>query len=94
MLDRNVRVGRHDEIDLVAYDSRENVLVFVEVKARSIAADDRHPLANFTYKKRMAFQRAVRRWVAQREYEGGYRMDIICVVGGTITDHIKEVGWL
>lgn len=92
--DRNTRIGRRDEIDLVAYDPQENVLVFVEVKTRSVADDDRHPLANFTYKKRQSFQRAVRRWIARLEYEEAYRMDLICVVGGEVIEHIREVAWI
>lgn len=34
ILERNYRAGKH-EIDLIAYDKREDCLVFVEVKARS-----------------------------------------------------------
>lgn len=92
--ERNVRIGRRDEIDLVAFDQKEGVLVFIEVKTRSQQSEDFHPLLNFTYKKRKSFQRAVRRWIARAEYEGGYRMDMVCVVEGGVTEHIKEVGWL
>lgn len=92
--DRNVRIGRHDEVDLVAYDHQEEVLVFVEVKTRSHTNDDFHPLLNFTYKKKKSFQRAVRRWIARSEYEGAYRMDVVCVVEGTVNEHFKEVAWI
>jgi len=94
IIDRNVRVGRRDEMDLIVYDKKENVLVFVEVKARSNVDEDFHPMLNFTYKKRQSFQRAVRLWIARQEYEGGYRMDVICVMGGAVREHIREVAWL
>ena len=94
VIDRNVRIGRRDEIDLIAHDSKENVLVFVEVKTRSHINEDHHPLTNFTYKKRQSFQRAVRRWIARQEYEGGYRMDIVCVMGGAVREHIREIAWI
>ncbi|MBI3336698.1 YraN family protein [Candidatus Peregrinibacteria bacterium] len=92
--DKNMRIGRRDEIDLIAYDNKERVLVFIEVKTRSTPNEDFHPLLNFTYKKRQSFQRAVRRWIARQEYEGGYRMDVICVMGGEVAEHIREVAWL
>ncbi len=35
ILDRNYHFSRYGEVDIIAYDKKENTLCFVEVKARS-----------------------------------------------------------
>ena len=87
----NVRLGR-DEIDIVAYDPRDRVFVFAEVKARSKAHEAYVPELNLTPRKKTAMRRAARTWVAERGFEGGYRLDLLCVVGDRVTDHLQEVG--
>lgn len=91
IINRNVRVGRHKEIDIIARDPCDSVLVFVEVKSRaqqSVFA----PEMNMTRSKKDALCHAVRQWIARKEYEGGYRLDLVCVVEGCVTQHVKEVG--
>ncbi len=89
--ERNVRLGR-DEIDLVAYDAREKMLVFAEVKTRQ-----RHSAAYpirtaVTQRKRRAMRRAVAGWVIRHDYDGPARMDVLCVCGGRVTEHLMDIG--
>lgn len=90
IIERNTRVGRHKEIDIIAWDPVDSTLVFVEVKSRSMESEYA-PSLNMTYNKKKALRDAVRRWIAQKEWEGGYRLDLLCIVDGYVTQHIKEV---
>lgn len=88
----NVRLSR-DELDIIAFDPADDVLVFAEVKTRSHLADEFLPEKTASWHKRRKLKRAARRWVAEHEYEGGYRMDLICVRGGKVTEHFRELEW-
>jgi putative endonuclease len=90
--DRNVRIGEKDEIDLLVYDPVDDVLVFVEVKTRKKHQDDFPAEINAGWKKRFTLRRAMRRWVGDRDFDGGYRMDLICVEGGAVREHFMEIG--
>ena len=89
---RNVRIGK-DEIDLLAFDPKDDVLVFVEVKTRRVHSDEYDPAMNAGFHKRRKLLRAARRWVAMHDYDGGYRLDIVCVEEGRVTEHLREVAW-
>lgn len=91
---KNVRVGRRHEIDLIALDPGDRVIVFVEVKTRSVFHPDFRPELCFTYKKRLKLQHAVRQWVGLHEYDGGYRMDLICIADNRLISHIKNLDWV
>ncbi|MFA6039698.1 MAG: YraN family protein [Candidatus Peribacteraceae bacterium] len=88
---RNVRVGRRDEIDLIAREPVDDVLVFVEVKTRREPSDVFPARLGAHYRKRQNMLRAARRWVAQEDYQGGYRVDLVCVEGGRVTQHTKGI---
>ena len=89
--ERNVRFGRF-EIDIVAYDPTEKMIVFVEVKARS-RYDERYPgRTAVDGRKRRALQAGIFRWVAHHQYEGPARIDLICIAEGRVIDHIVDVG--
>jgi putative endonuclease len=92
VLEANVRLGK-DEIDLVAFDPTDQVMVFIEVKTRAKLHEDYRPELNLDFRKRRMLRRSARRWVAWQHYEGGYRIDLICVAEGRVTDHIKELEW-
>lgn len=92
ILGRNLRF-RHSEVDILAHDPEDDVLVFVEVKSRSRYSEDFLPEKNAGRKKWAALRRAMRSYVAANAYEGGYRMDLVSVVEGEVMDHVKEVGW-
>lgn len=87
---QNVRLG-HNEIDIIAFDPENRILVFIEVKSLKKSFGDYSPLANFTHFKKKKLFRAVRKWVAKNEYEEGYRVDLICVVGGKVSEHFKAI---
>ena len=88
----NVRIA-HDEIDIVAHDPEDDVIVFVEVKTRSPHHEEYRPELNAHWKKRNNLRRSARRWVAMHEYEGGYRMDLVCVIHNRVVAHHKELTW-
>ncbi|MFA6259796.1 MAG: YraN family protein [Candidatus Peribacteraceae bacterium] len=91
--ERNARLG-HDEIDIVAFDPTDHALVFVEVKTlRRCRQRDQHPAAGFTGIKKRRTLRAARKWIAQHAYEKGYRIDLVCVVGQRVIEHLREVNF-
>lgn len=90
LLGRNVRIAR-DELDLIVYDPVDGVIVFVEVKSRTINDPDFTPLLNFTEDKKACVTRAAQRWIADQEKEWGWRIDLILVAEGKVTDHLKDV---
>lgn len=93
IIGRNIRIGKHDEIDLIAFDQTERVLVFCEVKTRKKSSEDYHPEINLTWKKRANMARAARHWVDLHAWEGGYRMDTLYVAEEKVIDHHHDVQW-
>lgn len=90
ILERNVRLG-HDEIDLVAFDPKDHVLVFCEVKTRSSAHPDFTPFLGMTDRKKQALSRAAGSYIAAKNWEGGFRTDLICIVGDVVSQHLREI---
>lgn len=79
LLGRRVRVGRHDELDLVMRN--DEVLVFVEVKTRR-TEDFGRPASAVDRAKRRKLTRAAMRYMQQlRHKPPHFRFDIIEVVG-------------
>lgn len=79
ILGRRVRVGRRDELDLVARDGA--TLVFVEVKTRASEAFGRGFDA-IDARKRKALSRAARRYLQKlKQRPEYYRFDVVEVVG-------------
>ncbi len=79
LIGRRVRVGRRDEIDLIARDG--DVLVFVEVKTR---ADERFgsPAAAVDRRKRRLLSRAAIRYINHLKRPPDFvRFDIVEVIG-------------
>lgn len=91
ILASNVDVGAHDELDIIAVDPKDRVLVFVEVKSRARLDDDYVPSLNLTKEKRRNMFRAARRWMTTHAYDGGYRFDLIGIAGGVVVEHILDV---
>lgn len=89
--ERNVRLKR-DEIDIVAYDRVRDMMVFVEVKTRSRNSETYPIRTSVDRRKRIAMKRAVARWVVAHEYEGAGRIDLLCVEGGRVAEHIMDIG--
>ena len=88
--DRNVRLGR-DEIDIIAYDPADKVVVFVEVKTRAKSDPDFQPELNLTPAKKRKMQRAAQMWICAQDFSGGYRIDALCIVGRKMAQHIKQI---
>ena len=90
IIDRNVRVGQKDEIDIIAFDPEDGVYVFAEVKTRAHAGDYL-PDINITFQKRALMVRAARNYMEKLDEDAGWRMDTVSVVGEKVTEHYKEV---
>lgn len=79
ILDRRVRVGRRDELDLIARDGE--VLVFVEVKTRQ---DERFgaPAGAVDRSKRRVLSRAAARYLKSLKHPPKFiRFDVVEVIG-------------
>jgi len=79
ILGQRVRVGRRDELDIVARDGR--TLVFVEVKTRKTELYGR-PASSVNRGKRHSLSRAALRYIKElRERPDFLRFDVVEVVG-------------
>lgn len=89
--ERNVHF-RKFEIDIVAYDRAEKMMVFVEVKTRGHHSDQYPIHTAVDQRKWGAMRKAVARWVIRHQYEGSGRIDILSVSNGRVVEHIKDLG--
>ena len=76
ILERNWRLGK-TEIDIIA--QKENVIVFIEVKARN--GKDLSPLEAITHDKRRRMTRAADCYIRNAKGEYEYRFDFATVSG-------------
>ena len=90
--ERDWRKG-HRDIDIVALNPTENILVFVEVKARK-AAEAAKPEQAVDRKKVRNMARVTDSYVKQLGFEGEIRFDIVAVTGSDESDvqieHIQD----
>ncbi len=100
ILERNVRPCPNDrriEIDIIAYDRRRDVLIFVEVKQHKARSPYQRRLCSITQHKKNLLLRGCRAWLRRNQWEGSYRFDVIEVYGSpeaqteTEVDHIPHV---
>lgn len=89
--ERNVRMGR-DEIDLVAYDPLERMVVFAEVKTRSRHSEAYPIRTAVNGRKRRALRRAIDLWVTRENYDGPARIDVLSVCDGRVVEHVCDIG--
>ena len=87
---RRVRIGRHDEIDIIAESHEGGIreIVFVEVKTRS---SDRYGggMAAIDRRKRHALNRAVLRFMRKFKHpRPPFRMDVMEVIGTPESDNV------
>lgn len=79
IIGRRVKIGRRDELDIVARDGRE--LVFVEVKTRA-TEEFGEPLSAVNRGKRHALSRAAVRYLKRLQSpEVIFRFDVVEVIG-------------
>lgn len=87
---QNVQVG-YGEVDLLCYDRTKRCLVFVEVKTRSRPHANFSPASNMHYRKRKNLYKAMQRWIAEHDYEGSARTDVVYVIGEKVTAHHQDI---
>ncbi len=97
---RNVRPCRWDrrlEIDIIAYEKKLHLLIFVEVKQHKNHSAYACRLRSITKRKKELLRKACRSYLAQQHWQGGYRFDVIEIVGtpenvvAAEIDHIERV---
>ena len=89
ILARRLRVGRRDELDLVARDGDN--LVFVEVKTRS-SEDYGRPLAAVTRHKKLCLSRAAVRYLKRQHLRNvRFRFDVVEVMGAAGAATIRHL---
>lgn len=98
IVDRNVRPVADDErleIDIVAFDRRSDVMVFVEVKQHAERTSYQRRLRSIDKRKRQNLRRACNVWRRVNKWHGNYRFDVIEVYGEPghrpLIDHIPHV---
>lgn len=96
---RNVRpvaADRRLEIDLIVYDRRANVVVFVEVKQHKRRREASPRMASVDRHKRDLLRRACRAWLYRNHWRDSYRFDVVEIWGEPESglpeiDHIERV---
>ncbi len=79
IIGQRIRVGKHDELDIVA--SEKNTLVFVEVKTRK-NEDFGRPFSAVNAEKRKRLSRAAVAYLKDKKIKPDYlRFDVIEVIG-------------
>ena len=99
IVERNSRPVEKDErleIDLVAWDRRNDAMVFVEVKQHAKPSPYSRRLRSVDKRKRETLRRACNAWRRVNRWHGAVRFDVIEVYGvpeggRPVIDHIKKV---
>ena len=99
IVERNSRPVEKDgrlEIDLVAWDRRNDAMVFVEVKQHSRPSSYSRRLRSVDKRKRENLRRACNAWRRVNRWRGAFRFDVIEVYGvpdggAPVIDHIERV---
>ena len=100
IIDRNVRPCRRDgrlEIDIIAYDRKLDLVVFVEVKQHSARNARQRLLRSVDSRKMALLRRACRTWLMANKWGGSYRFDVVEVYGApgssrdVEVDHVERV---
>jgi len=99
IVDRNVHPCPRDrrlEIDIVAYDKANDVMVFVEVKQHSSHSERERRLRSVDRRKLRLMRRACSAWVRGNRWTGSRRFDVVEVFGTPDggrpeVDHVERV---
>lgn len=99
IVDRNARPVLKDlrlEIDIVAWDRRHDVMVFVEVKQHARLSIYGRRLRSVNRQKRSNLRRACNAWRRLNDWCGAYRFDVVEIYGvpeggKPVIDHIPDV---
>ena len=99
IVERNSRPVEKDErleIDLVAWDRKNDAMVFVEVKQHAKPSPYARRLRSVDKRKRENLRRACNAWRRVNRWHGAFRFDVIEVYGvpeggSPVIDHIEKV---
>lgn len=99
IVDRNSRPVARDhrlEIDIVAWDRQQDVMVFVEVKQHAELSCYGRRLRSINRRKQANLRRACNAWRRLNDWCGAYRFDVLEVYGvpeggRPVVDHIPNV---
>ena len=99
IVERNARPVRRDErleIDIVAWDSRRDEMVFVEVKQHADLSPHARRLRSVNRRKKANLRRACNAWRRINRWHGAFRFDVIEIYGvpeggRPVIDHIADV---
>lgn len=98
IVDRNPRPVERDkrlEIDIIAWDKRNDVMVFVEVKQHACLSDYARRMRSVNKRKKQNLRRACNAWRRIMKWQGSFRFDVIEIYGvpgkgQPIIDHISN----
>ena len=99
IIERNSRPLKRDrrlEIDIVAFDEKRDILVFVEVKQHARHSVYERRMRSVDRAKLDRTRRACRAWLAKNGWNAGYRFDVVEIFGEPESgapeiDHIERV---
>ena len=99
IIERNSRPVKKDQrldIDIVAYDRRNDSVVFVEVKQHANHSPFEKRLRSVDRRKKSNLLRACNAWRWKNSWSGSFRFDVVEVFGSpgktSEVDHIRHVG--
>ena len=84
IVDRNARPVDDDErleIDIVAFDWKNDAMVFVEVKQHAEHTPYERRLRSIDRRKRLNLRRACNAWRRANKWHGNFRFDVIEIYG-------------
>jgi len=87
ILELNVRTP-FGEIDILAKTAE--ILVFVEVKSK-LSSSGGEAIEQVTPQKLLHMTRSAQAIVQRLHWSGEYRIDLICIEQGKVTDHIQNL---
>ena len=88
--DTNIRVGNH-EVDIVAFDTQYQEIVFVEVKTRRTDVFG-SPSQSVKYLKLKSLQTLASTYLKTKQVKFNYRFDIVSILPNAV-DHLENVTW-
>lgn len=98
IIDRNSKPVERDgrlEIDVVAYDARNDTMVFVEVKQHATCSPCQRRLRSVDKRKKQNLRLACNSWRRVNKWRGSFRFDVIEIYGAPGSrpeiDHIPHV---
>lgn len=88
ILETNYRVGRGNEIDIIA--AKNETICFIEVKFRNSSVSG-HPFESVNYSKQKKICKAARKYICDKKIplDNPFRFDVIGIIDGRI-EHLEN----